>query len=220
MAKVEQGEALEHPRRRGHPPGMWVEAIAHRSFLPTGKAGETGSAAAFSDELRAPAVGGSPVSGWRGRGSSAQQSTEKKRQGGVLGAPLTVEEFATTEAAGQRRRRARTEARRSDSDVVGFGHGGQRGQDRRARGEATARLGQRRGAVGTALSVGAFMARRGRMAATWQWHADRRARRGKRRLTGGSKFYVNLHTCGPYYQEQFIFWEWGQILLQLILKNR
>jgi hypothetical protein len=40
VAVVEQGEALEDPRQRGHPPGMWVEAISHRSFLPTGKGGK------------------------------------------------------------------------------------------------------------------------------------------------------------------------------------
>jgi hypothetical protein len=39
MAEVEQRKALEHPRRRGHPLGMWVEAIAHRSFSSTGKGG-------------------------------------------------------------------------------------------------------------------------------------------------------------------------------------
>jgi hypothetical protein len=60
--------------------------------------------------------------------------------------------------------------------------------------EATARLGQRRGAVGMTLLVSAFMAwcgrvrdaaRRGRVAAMRRQGADRRARRGKRRLTGG-----------------------------------
>jgi hypothetical protein len=85
MAEVEQRKVLEHPRRRGHPPGMWVEAIAHRSFLPTGKGGKTRLAVVFSDEVRAPVAGGGPASGWRGRGSSAQQSTEKKRQGGCSG---------------------------------------------------------------------------------------------------------------------------------------
>jgi hypothetical protein len=50
-------------------------------------------------------AGGGPASGWRGRGSSAQQSTEKS---GKRGAPLTVEEFATAKATGQQRWRART----------------------------------------------------------------------------------------------------------------
>jgi hypothetical protein len=48
-------------------------------FLADGEGGKTGSTVAFSDEVRAPTVGGGPASGWRGRGSSAQQSTEKKR---------------------------------------------------------------------------------------------------------------------------------------------
>jgi hypothetical protein len=41
-AEVEQGEALEHPRRRGHPPGKWLEAAAHRSFLPMGRVEKPG----------------------------------------------------------------------------------------------------------------------------------------------------------------------------------
>jgi hypothetical protein len=36
VVEVEQGEALKHTRRRGHPPGRWVEAVAHLSFSPTG----------------------------------------------------------------------------------------------------------------------------------------------------------------------------------------
>jgi hypothetical protein len=50
---------------------------------------------------------------------------------------------------------------------------------RRSNSEAAAQLGQRRGAVGTALSASAFMARHGRgcgcVAATWKWHANGRA---------------------------------------------
>jgi hypothetical protein len=42
VVEVEQRKALEHPRRRGHPRGMWVEAIAHRSFLSTGRAEKLG----------------------------------------------------------------------------------------------------------------------------------------------------------------------------------
>jgi hypothetical protein len=57
---------------------------------------------------------------------------------------------------------------RSDSDVVAFGHGRQRDRDGRARGEATARLGQRRGAVRSALPIGAFMAWR----RAWQPRGD------------------------------------------------
>jgi hypothetical protein len=71
VAEVEQGKALEHPLWRGHLPGMWVEAVAHRSFLSMGR-GKTGSAAAFSDEVRALTAAGGPALGWRGRGRSAQ----------------------------------------------------------------------------------------------------------------------------------------------------
>jgi hypothetical protein len=42
VVKVEQGEVLEHPRRRGHPPGKRVEAAAHRSFLPMGRVEKPG----------------------------------------------------------------------------------------------------------------------------------------------------------------------------------
>jgi hypothetical protein len=55
---------------------------------------------------------------------------------------------------------------RLDSDVVVFGHGRQHGRDGPMRREATAWLGQRRDAVGTALLTDAFMARRGHVAAT------------------------------------------------------
>jgi hypothetical protein len=51
----------------------------------------------------------------------------------VLETPLTVEGFAMVEVAGQRRWHAQTEARRSDGDVVGFGHGRRCGRDGRAR---------------------------------------------------------------------------------------
>jgi hypothetical protein len=67
VTEVEQTMALEHPRRRGYPPGMGVEAIAHRSSLSTGRGKKTGSVAAFSDEARASVAGGGPASGWRER---------------------------------------------------------------------------------------------------------------------------------------------------------
>jgi hypothetical protein len=41
-----------------------------------------------------------------------------------------------------------------------------------------------------------------------------------RPLLHNCNFYVNLHACRPCHQEQFLFWEWELILLQLILKNR
>jgi hypothetical protein len=52
---------LKHPRWRGYPPGMGVEAIAHRSSLSTGRGRKTGSAAAFSDEVRALVASGGPA---------------------------------------------------------------------------------------------------------------------------------------------------------------
>jgi hypothetical protein len=62
----------------------------------------------------------------------------------VLGAPLTVEGFATAEAVGQQQWRAQTEARRSDNDVVGFGPRRWHGRDRRVQGEARAASAARR----------------------------------------------------------------------------
>jgi hypothetical protein len=67
--------------------------------------------------------------GGEGEEAQAQVYPEKKPARGVLGAPLTVEGFATAEAAGQRWWRTRTEPRRSDNDVFSFGHGRRRGQD-------------------------------------------------------------------------------------------
>jgi hypothetical protein len=67
VVEVEQKMALQHPRRRGYPLGMGVEAIAHRSPLSTGRGRKTGSTTAFSDEARALVAGGGPVSGWRER---------------------------------------------------------------------------------------------------------------------------------------------------------
>jgi hypothetical protein len=63
--EAEQKAVLEHPRWRGYLPGMGEEAIAHRSSLSTGRGRKTGSTAAFSDEVRAPVVGGGPVMGRR-----------------------------------------------------------------------------------------------------------------------------------------------------------
>jgi hypothetical protein len=121
VAEVEQGEALEHPRRRGHPPGKRVEAVAHQSFLPTGRVEKSGRRRRSSMRwgLRWPA------------GSCTSVPREKGGKG-VLGAPLTVEGFTTAGAVGQRRWRARTEALCSDSDMVGFGHGRRHGRDGRA----------------------------------------------------------------------------------------
>jgi hypothetical protein len=65
--EVEQTTALEHPRWRGYPLGMGVEAIAHRSSLSTGRGRKTGSVAVFSGEARAPVAGGGPATGRRRR---------------------------------------------------------------------------------------------------------------------------------------------------------
>jgi hypothetical protein len=85
VAEVEQGKALEHPRWRGHPPSMWVEAVAHRSFVPTGR-GKTGSAAvAFSDEVTAPMVDGGPASGGGGEEARLNSLWRKSGKGGARG---------------------------------------------------------------------------------------------------------------------------------------
>jgi hypothetical protein len=114
VVEVEQAEALEHPRWRGHPPGKRVEKAAHQSFLTTGRVEKPGR------QRRSPMW-------W------------------VLRWPAgSVEGFAKVEAAGQWRWHARTEARHSDSDVVGFGHRRRRGLDGRARDEARAASAARR----------------------------------------------------------------------------
>jgi hypothetical protein len=146
MAEVEQGKALEHPRRRGHPPGMWVEAVAHRSFLPTGR-GENQIGSGVLG--RGVGSGGRQRSCVRVEGERKLGSTiprEKAARGGGARAPLTVEGFATVEVAEQRRWRAQAGARRSDGDVVGFGHGrwrGRNGAREKRRGEAASAAWQR-----------------------------------------------------------------------------
>jgi hypothetical protein len=84
LVEVEQTTALEHPRRRGYPPGMGVEAIAHRSSLSTGRERKTGSAAAFSDEARAPVAGEGPTTERRERevGSTLHRRKSVKRSSG------------------------------------------------------------------------------------------------------------------------------------------
>jgi hypothetical protein len=82
VAEVEQGEVLKHPRRRGHPPGKWVEAVAHQSFLPMGREKKTGTTAAFFDEVGAPVAGGVLCRGGEGEEAHAQVKLEKRRQGG------------------------------------------------------------------------------------------------------------------------------------------
>jgi hypothetical protein len=176
VVEVEQRKVLEHPRRRGHLLGKWVEAIAHRGFSSTGRGG-TGSAAMFSDEVRAPAV----VLRRGGGGEEARLNNPWRKSGKRGGARGSAHRGGVRDGGG-----GRTAAvARLDSNVVIFRHGRRRGRHGRARGEATVWLGQRRGSVKTALPVGVFMAWRGRVAATRRWRADRRAQRRKRRLTGG-----------------------------------
>jgi hypothetical protein len=164
--------ALQHPRWRGYPPGMGVEAIAHRSSMSTGRGRKTESAAAFSDEARAPVAGGGPASGWRERELG---STFHRRKSGKRGLG-----FRSPGKSSRRRRRP-------DSDGGALGQrwsapdtddGAVRMSTREARrGEATVRLGQRGGAVGTPV--------RGP-----DRRADRRGRRGTRWVTDGPHMSV------------------------------
>jgi hypothetical protein len=81
--------ALEHPRRRGYPPSMGVEAIDHRSSLSMGRGRKNGSAAAFSDEARAPVADGGPAMG-RSERISADGRREKCGGAGALTGARTV----------------------------------------------------------------------------------------------------------------------------------
>jgi hypothetical protein len=86
MVEVEQGEALEHPRQRGHPPGKQGEAAAHRSFLPMGRVEKLGRRrrSPMRWGLRWPV--GSCVM-WGGRGSSGASVSGEKggKWGGARG---------------------------------------------------------------------------------------------------------------------------------------
>jgi hypothetical protein len=85
VAEVEQGEALVHPRRRGHPPSKWVEAASDRSFLPTGRVEKPGRRrrSPMRWGLRWPA--GSCVGVERERKLSLKCTRRKRRQGGYSG---------------------------------------------------------------------------------------------------------------------------------------
>jgi hypothetical protein len=106
VVEVEQKMALQHPRRRGYPLGMGVEAIAHRSSMSMGRGRKTESTAAFSDEARAPVAGGGPASGWRERELG---STFHRRKSGKRGLG-----FRSPGKSSRRRRR-------SDSDGGALG---------------------------------------------------------------------------------------------------
>ncbi len=115
MAEVEQRKVLEHPRRRGYPSGMGVEAIAHRSSLSTGRGRKTGSAAAFSDEARAPVAGGGPATARReGKVSSTLHGRRTAR--GELGR-------RSPWSCSRRRRRPDSDDRGARTATVGFGPG-------------------------------------------------------------------------------------------------
>jgi hypothetical protein len=105
--------ALEHPRRRGYPPGMGVDEIAHAFMvdeLATERGRKTGLTAAFSDEARAPMADDSPTSGWSERELG---STFHRRKSGKRG------RFRSLWKSSRRRRRP-------DSDSGALG---QRGGD-------------------------------------------------------------------------------------------
>jgi hypothetical protein len=153
-AEAEQKAALEHPRRRGYPPGMGVEAIAHRNSLSMGRGRKTGSAAAFSDKARAPVASGGPA-------------TRRRRP------------VARLTWRGADRRRRRKHGTRTAVGVSLGQRGGGFEPDERA--VETARARRRRGQRGTVgRAVGtlargpnsALKARERRGMGTWQPHID------------------------------------------------
>jgi hypothetical protein len=118
-----------HGEEATRPASGWRRQLTR--LLADGKGGKTRMAAAFSVEVGAPVAGG-VLHRVGERGSLGASVPGEKGGKGVLGARLTVEGFTMAEAAGQRRWRAQTEARRLDSDVVGFRHGRRHGRDGRA----------------------------------------------------------------------------------------
>jgi hypothetical protein len=85
VAEVEQGEALEHPQRRGHPPGNWVEATAHRSFLPMGRVEKPGRRQRSLTRWGLWWPAGSCVRVARERKLRLKCTRRKRRQGGARG---------------------------------------------------------------------------------------------------------------------------------------
>jgi hypothetical protein len=150
---------------------MGVKAIAHRSSSSTGRGRKTGSAAAFSDEARAPVAGGGPASGWRERELG---STFHGRKSGKRGLG-----FRSPWKSSRRRRHP-------DSD------GGTLGQQRSAPdtddgtvGTSACEARQRRGSDSVEVRSGR-LSRRQRVVLTVPLRrVDRRARHRKRWLTGG-----------------------------------
>jgi hypothetical protein len=154
--EAEQKAVLEHPRWRGYPPGMGVEAIAHRSSLSTGRGRKTGSTT-FIDEARAPVAGGGPATGRRERELGSTFHGRKATSGG---------------SGSAHRGRARDGGGSWTATVA-----------RSDSGLAVGRVvGTPAHGPDSALKV---RERRGRVAATRRRHADRWARCGKRWLIGG-----------------------------------
>jgi hypothetical protein len=85
VVEVEERKALEHPRWRGHPSGMWVEAIAHRSFLSMGRAEKPGRQRRSPMRWGAPVAGGSRVRAERERKLGSTIHGEKAGRGGGRG---------------------------------------------------------------------------------------------------------------------------------------
>jgi hypothetical protein len=82
---VEQGEELEHPRRRGQPPGKWVEAAAHRGFLPMGRVEKSGRRRRPPTRWGLQWLAGSYVGVGRKRKLRRKYTRRKRRQGGAQG---------------------------------------------------------------------------------------------------------------------------------------
>jgi hypothetical protein len=128
IAEVEQRKALEHPQQRGHPSGMWVEAIAHQSFLPTGRGenridGGVLRRGEGSDGQRWSCVG---VEG--GEEARLNSPRRKSGKGGARGS--AHREGFHDGGGGRTAAVARSAgARRSDGDLVGFRHGRWRSWD-------------------------------------------------------------------------------------------
>jgi hypothetical protein len=76
-----------------------VKAAAHLSLLPTGRAGKTETATAFSDEVGAPVAVVVLRRGGKEEGAQVQVYPKKKAARGVLRALLIVEWVTTVEEA-------------------------------------------------------------------------------------------------------------------------
>jgi hypothetical protein len=85
VVEVEQGEVLEHPRQRGHPPSKQVEAAAQRSFLPTGRVEKLGRRRRSLTRWGLWWLAGSCVGVGRERKLRRKCTRRKRRQGGCSG---------------------------------------------------------------------------------------------------------------------------------------